>query len=141
MKNEIYLDFRISGFEDITHDSITKMLGIYPTKVYVKGQRKNPQKTDGVALFKINTWILNSPLDKYSPFDAHLNALLDILESKIDLLKPFCEKYYCEFSCALFIYYDNEESTPWVHLTSRYNELIKKLKIEFDVDIYCLPNR
>jgi hypothetical protein len=69
-----------------------------------------------------------------------MNALLDIIEPKLDLFKLFGPKYYCEFSCALFISYDNEESTPWVHLNSRYNRLIKELNAEFDVDIYRLPD-
>jgi hypothetical protein len=28
-----------------------------------------------------------------------------------------------------------------VHLDARYNRLIKELNIEFDVDLYCLPNK
>ncbi|PWG82123.1 DUF4279 domain-containing protein [Pararcticibacter amylolyticus] len=52
------------------------------------------------------------------------------------LFKPLCEKYECEFSCALFVYFGNGESTPWVHLNSRYNKLIKELDIEFDIDLY-----
>lgn len=137
MKNEVYLDFIITDFEDISHDEITQRLGINPTKVYVKGQKKNP-KSAGIS--KRNRWLMASGLDKYASFEDQMKAMLDIIESKIDLFRPFCEKYYCEFSCAIFIRYDNDESTPSVHLDARYNRLIKELNIEFDVDLYCLPN-
>lgn len=41
MKNEIILRFSIWGFDDITHDEISELIGIKPSKVYVKGERKN----------------------------------------------------------------------------------------------------
>jgi hypothetical protein len=137
MKNEVFLDFCIWGFEDITVDYITQTLGIQPTKVYIKGQKKNPKFT---AVAKQNGWRMDSGLGKYASFEDQMKTILDIIESKIDLFRPFCEKYYCEFSCAIFIRYDNNESTPSVHLDARYNRLIKELNIEFDVDLYCLPN-
>lgn len=137
MRNEIILDFCIWGFDDITHEAITETLRIKPVRVYLKGQKINPNL---LPIAKRNGWRMCSPLDKYSSFEDQMDAMLDIIESKIDLFKPFCEKYYCEFSCALFIRYDNGESTPWIHLNSRYNKMLKELNIEFDLDIYCLPN-
>jgi len=137
-KNEIILDFCIWDFNDITPDDITRTLGIQPVKVYIKGQKTNP---NFLTLAKRNGWRMGSALDKHASFEDQMNAMLNVIESKIDLFKPLCEKYYCEFSCALFIYFDNEESTPWVHLNSRYNRLIKELNIEFDLDLYCRPNK
>lgn len=137
MKNEVILDFCIWNFEDITSDEITSILGIQPTKVYIKGQKQNPKFQ---ILSKKNGWRMGSPLDKYSSFEDQMNAMLDIIEKKIELFRPFCEKYYCEFSCAIFVRFDNDESTPWIHLDARYNRLVKELNIEFDFDLYCLPN-
>ena len=57
---------------------------------------------------------------------------------KIEIFKYLCDKYLCEFSCGIYIYIDSEESTPWVHLSDRYNNVIKVLKVEFDVDIILL---
>lgn len=136
MKNEIDLSFCIWDFDDITHSEITQLIGLQPSKIYTKAKKT----TIGLALAKENGWIITTALTKYSSFDDQMNSLLDIIESKIDVFKPLCEKYYCEFSCAVFIRYGNGESIPWVHLGSRYNKLIKELKIEFDIDIYCLPN-
>ena len=84
---------------------------------------------------------MGSGLDKYASFEEQMNAMLNIIEQKIDLFKTFSKKYYCEFSCAIYIRYDNDESTPSVHLGSNYNKLIKELNAEFDIDLYCLPNK
>jgi hypothetical protein len=140
MKNEVVLRFCIWDYNDITHQEITKNLGIEPYKIYVKGQKKNPNNLEGSALVKENGWLMDSTLDHFASFEEQMHAMLDIIESKIDLFRPLCEKYYCEFSCAIFIRYENGESTPSVHLDARYNRLIKELNIEFDVDLYCFPN-
>ena|ERR1700733_252227 len=137
MQNEVILDFSISGFEDITPEEITERLKINPVKVYIKGQKKNPKFA---ALAKRNRWIMSSGLDKFSSFESQMKAMLDVIELKIDLFRPFCEKYFCEFACVIIIQYDNGESTPALHLDARYNRLIKELNIEFDVDLYCLFN-
>lgn len=137
MKHQIELNLVIADFNDITHEEISQTLGLEPLKIYVKGQKKTPNST---ALVKRNRWIMKSPLDVYSTFEEQMNAALDIIEPKIKLFKPLCEKYCCEFRCALFLYYENGESIPSIYLNSRYNELIKELDIGFDLDIYCFPN-
>lgn len=141
MRHQIYLNLTISDFEDITHDEISQNLGIKPYKIYVKGQKRNPNSSStNPALVKRNSWVMGAPLDEYATFEDQMNATLDIIESKINLFKPFCEKYRCEFSCAIYLRYENGESIPSVYLGSRYNKLIKELNIAFDLDIYCFPN-
>lgn len=139
-KNEIILDFRICDFNDITHDEITRKIGINPIRIHVKGEKRNP-KNPNSPVIKKNDWLMSSGVDIYSSFEDHMNALLTIIESKIDVFKPFCEKYYCEFACAMFVYFDNKESTPWLHLNARYNKLLKDLNIEFDLDLYVFPDQ
>ncbi len=138
MKNEIFLDFCIWDFEDITADEITKILNIQPSKVYKKGERQDPNFS---LIAKQNGWRMSSNLGKHSSFEAQMNTLIDIIYSKENEFKFFCDKYYCEFSCAIYVRNDNEESTPWIHLNSRYNELIKKMNIEFDLDLFCLSGK
>ncbi len=134
MKNEIILSFCIWGFEDCTPDDITRATGLTPVSTYVKGEKKNPKFA---ALAKQNGWILGTPYDKYTPFDQQMNYLSELLAEKKEVFKPLCDQYYCEFSCALFVYAGNGESTPWVHLSRQHNSLLKELDIEFDLDLYC----
>src|ERR1700760_2382924 len=103
MKNEIFLHFVIWDFDDISHDEITRILNIEPIRIYVKGDRVNPKFE---RLAKTNGWRMGCGLDKYTPFEDQLTAILDIIEPKIDLFRPFCKKYKCEFSCAIYIYFD-----------------------------------
>jgi hypothetical protein len=49
-------------------------------------------------------------------------TMLDIIEPKIDF-PALCEKYYCEFSCAIFIRYDNGARASRVHLDERYKSV------------------
>jgi hypothetical protein len=130
-KNKVYFEFTIRGYEDITC-----MLGITPSKVYIKGEPMNPRI---VIKAEQNGWRIKNPLDEYTSFEEQLEAMLDLLEPKIDILKPLSEKYECEFSLAIFIFNRNE-STPWVHLTKRYNDFIRKVEVEFDLDLYCPPD-
>src|SRR5687768_8087731 len=115
MKHEIYLDFVIADFEDITHDEISDMLGLKPRKVYLKGAKKNPN-SESNAVFKRNRWIVSSSIAKDLTFEDHINTMLDLLEPKIELLKPLCDKYSCCFLCAVKIDSDDTVSTPSIYL-------------------------
>ena len=97
MKHQIYLDLTIADFEDVTHDEISQTLGIKPFKIYIKGQKRNHKSTSTTpALVTSNRWVMRTSLDEYSFFEDHMNAMLDIVEPKIDVFKPFCEKYRCD---------------------------------------------
>ncbi len=138
-RNQVDLRFSIWNFEDLSHSEISDTLGLLPQKVYIKGEFRNPKNTNPDSpRVKKNGWILNSGLDEYAPFEHQMNNLLDILEPRIDTLKEISVKYLCEFSCALHVYRDNGESTPSVHLDERYNNFIKEVNVEFDLDLYVV---
>ena len=135
MKHEIILRFCVWDFEDISHEEITKAIGINPTKTYFKGQKKNPKF---LALSKINGWIMQSKLSPHFSFEEQMEEMIDIIELKMDVFKNICNKYTCELSCALQLRFNNGESIPSIHLNSRYNKIIREgLNIDFDLDIYC----
>lgn len=134
-QNQIELGFHVYDFEDLTHDELTTLFGVNPSRIHVAGK---PISESSPRLAKKNAWMLSAP-DLQASFDEQMDSLLDILEQRIDRLRPICNKYYCEFSLAVFIYND-EESMPGVHLSSRYHALARELKFEFDLDLYCLVN-
>lgn len=139
MENEIKLDFRIWGYDDIEAKEITEYLGLEPSRIIIAGQKINPKSTNPNAVFKNNCWIINSPKERSDSFEEHLNSLLNIIEPKIDLFKLFCNKYFSEFSCYIVISASSEESRPWIHLGSRFNKVMYELNCEFDVDLQILP--
>ena len=140
MRHRVYLNFTINDFEDISYEEISQRLGMNPYRIYVKGEKRNPNFPSTDPFWQGNKWIMASPFDEYHSFEDQMNDTLDIIEPKIDLFRPFCEKYRCEFSCAVYLRFDNGESIPSIYLGSRYNRLIKELNIGFDVDLYVFPN-
>lgn len=140
MRNYVELAFCIWKHDGISHEEITEMLGINPTKVFVKGASR-PNPLNKPMVYKFDAWFLEAGLDRYADFEQQMNALLDILEPKQDILKPLSQKYLFEFSCIVEIYYGNDESTPSIHLDERYNRFVSNVKVDFDVDLYTPPHR
>lgn len=134
--NEIWLDFCVWNFEDVTPDEITSWLQIQPSRTYIKGEPK--RGVPGAAVWKSNGWRFSATEDKQVPFDDQLEIMLDVIESKKDKFKAICDKYECEFSLGLYCYTNREESTPSVHLSKRYHKVTGDLNIEFDIDIILL---
>ena len=133
--NEVDLRLIVCDFDDITHNEIDILTGIQPTYIRVKGQPKNSKRADS-PVWTNNVWSIGSGLGTHTSFQEQMDILLDIIEEKIEVFQQLSSKYYIEFACALKVYRDNGESTPSVHLDERYNCLIKKLNIEFDIDLY-----
>ncbi len=141
MKNKVFLNFAINDFDDISHDEISRALDMTPYKIYIKGTKRIPHSNSpNPALWSSNRWIMANPLSEFYSFKDQMDATLDILEPKIAILKNFCEKYDCEFICAIYLRFNNGESTPSIYLDSRYNRLIKELNVKFNIDLYNLPD-
>lgn len=134
MENYLKLRFCIWDFNDISHENISQKLNLIPTKIYIKNELIYP---DVDRKSKENGWIyeISTTTDNCNNFEEQLNLLLDVLEPRIIQIKEFSNMYYCEFSCAIFLF-SEEESTPWIHFDKRYNEFIKNTDVEFDFDIY-----
>ena len=126
----------IVRFEGITHGEITNLIGIQPTLILKKGDLKNLNNLTG-PIRKYNHWIYEVPLSNNTSFEEQMACLLDIIEPKIGVLKILAEKHTLEISCVLYVYAGTEESTPSIHLDSRYRNVLKEVNIEFDLDLYC----
>ncbi len=136
MKNEIIVSLCIWRFEDKSPDELTEIIGITPSMTFRKGEKQNELSS---IISKENAWILNSSKGKYATFEVQMNDLIDQISSRMEVFKAIAQTYYCEFSCALYVYPNNNESVPWIHLDNNYNKLIKELNIEFDLDLIILP--
>lgn len=121
----------------MSHEEISKAIGLAPTKIYVRGQKKNPKYS---ALAKENGWLFRPSDDSSLSFEDQFRILLEIIEDKTNILEVFSKKYYFEISCGVFIYFDNEESTPSIHIDSEQHKILSDHNVAFDVDLYCLPN-
>lgn len=140
MKNEINIAFCIWEFEDGMHENISAAIGLQPSQLLVKGE---PVRATTTTLAKENCWRLESPAiqrNKFALWDEQIDALFQILNEKKEVIKPLCDKYYCEISCGIYIYVDTDETAPSIHLSKSQNALIKDLNIELDIDIILLSD-
>ncbi len=134
MKNEIWLDFCVWDFEDVSHEEISRILDLEPTKICVKGTKKRPFLKSPV--WGSNGWRFQASKDVFVSFEEQMEQMLDIIESRKKAFEVVCNKYYCELSLALYIYVGS--STPSVHFDKRYLKVMEGLNVEFDIDIILL---
>ncbi|PWS29292.1 hypothetical protein DHW03_05605 [Pedobacter yonginense] len=138
-KHEIILTLGIWDFEDISHDEITKEIGVIPIKQYFKGQKVNSKLPES-KLAKENGWIIEPPgFQKYDDFSSQMDSFITLVKFKYKFFNMLFEKYHCEFSCAIFLSEGSEDSTPWVHLGDDYNEVFGENNVHFDLDLYRIP--
>jgi|SRR5579864_395766 len=88
---------RISG-EDLRPDEITRLLGIAPTRVHLRGEPRGHGKSCE-SVWERSLWLLQSPLgDSRDPVE-HLDWLMRVLESKRSAVKGLRGKYAMDLFC------------------------------------------
>jgi Domain of unknown function (DUF4279) len=133
-RNKIYLALNIHGFTCAPGD-ITRDIGLQPTEAWEIGDLVYPR----VSLrHKKNGWSLASGLSKYASFEEHMNALLDKVEPVLPAFAKVARLYYTELACAIYVYHENGESKPAVHLDTRSVRIVEALGAEVDFDLYYL---
>jgi hypothetical protein len=134
--HRVELRLGIWGFEDIAHEKLTELIGVKPIKDYFKDKPVNKKLPNG-KISDENGWLIAPPesLDG-DDFETQMDRFIDLAEERLDIFNALLIKYHCEFSCAIFIEAESEESTPWIHLGDRYNKVFGKLNVHFDLDIY-----
>jgi hypothetical protein len=135
MQNRIRVDLRILG-EDVDPKNLTEFLGVQPARTWLKGELVSPRS--GIK-FKENGWELSSGQDQHLDFEFHIRALLHKIEPNVDRFIQMCSQYHVELSCAIYIYYNNEESTPWIHFDRTAMNIFNQIGAEIDFDLYVLP--
>lgn len=129
--NKIYAWFGIYNFEE-DPEIITKRLGIKPSQVWKKGDKK-PFGKKFINIHK-NTWKINSDLKINETAEEHIKHLLEIVEPAGKHIKNLSKKCYIEFGLALYI----KDYNPGIHLEKSLLERISKLNAELDLDFYFI---
>ena len=131
MRQEAHIRFCVFDFGD-DPSVVTKTLGIEPTKAFAKGDMfPNHPKN-----FRQNSiWELRSPLPLSADAEEHIESLLSILESKIEIVQTAKENFDAGISCA--IYYRNGCNQGF-HLSEFIIARIAKMSLSIDFDLYFL---
>lgn len=136
MLNEIWLEFCVYDFDDISHEELSAILDLEPTRIFIKGQPK--RNLPNAPLWKGNCWRYKASEDVFMPFEDQMTLMLNVIEQRKEAFRTVSNRYACEFSLGLYIYTNTEESTPSVHFDQRYLQVMSGLNVEFDVDIILL---
>lgn len=134
-KTSNHVSFVIYDFECLP-DEITKKLGIEPTETRIKGEIRiiGKKKIKIKRVNKENSWHLKSDLPLTAPVENHLVNLLKKLKPRKQKITEINQKYYAEFSCALYF----REANPGIHIDEKLLKEIGKLNAKLDLDMYCL---
>lgn len=135
-QHRISVDLRIADFE-CSPEELTNIIGISPTRTWRQGDLVTPRTAHR---YKENGWELSSGVSQHESFDNHVNALLDIIEPKIDAFIEIGSKYFATLSCAIYMYDNSENSLPWPHFTKRSMAVLHHIGAEVDFDLYILPS-
>ena len=126
---ETYAYFWVSGFEN-PHSEITDLLNLAPTKAWQSGE-----PGEYIPKQKESGWELHSPLPKNEMFmDAHISALIDILEPKKNEIEILSNKYEIGINCVGYFKCAN----PGFHLDSKLIKKCAELNLSIDFDLYCV---
>ncbi len=130
---DIYLE--INEFDDISHEEISNLLELQPSKIFVKGKPYN-LKMNRVA--QRNRWLLNAYKDgdPRPIFEAQIDSLIELIRPRQNAFQLIGSKYKCEIKCAVLVYLGNGQSIPSVHLNSDQIKFLSSIHADFDVDIY-----
>lgn len=132
--NKIKLNLYIFDFE-IPFEEISKIIGIEPTSIRIKGEARTK---NNILKIEENCWVLSSGLDEDQDFEAHLNAIIEIIKQNLKGFKTVCKEYYTELSCIVKISENEEISTPSIHLTKDAIGILAQINASIDYDIYLI---
>ncbi|MFN5540438.1 MAG: DUF4279 domain-containing protein [Candidatus Melainabacteria bacterium] len=133
MKNRTTVSLRITDLH-FTPEELTKLLGIQPTRAFKKGS-----KIDKLSIeHKFNGWILSSGISEEESFCDHIQSLVTIIESRIDLFTLVCNQYSSVISSSITINKEYQESLPSIHLDERAMKVFTQIGAEFDLDLYII---
>lgn len=124
--------FFIEGFPAITE--ITELMGIPPTNSWLEG---DPDPKPFLPDFKRESscWEISSPLPKEEMLlDAHISALLDILEPSKHAIEELHKKYQVGITCV--VYYRN--ANPSFRLSAKLIKRCADLELPLNVELFSL---
>lgn len=122
-----YVYFAFSG-DLFDTNKVTQEMGIEPTSVMIK---KDPRPKTTAWYYKINA---GSDID----LKTYLARLLDIVESKIDVINRLKKEFNLNtrLQFVVFIDFNPNISTPYFGLDKRAIDFLGKTGTETDFDLY-----
>ncbi len=132
-KDETRAYLWVSGFgEDAS--IVTKMIGLEPTHIKVAGQ---PNPKHPKAAYRWHSWELHSSLPSSAHVDEQIEDLLRVLEPHAAAIKTASATFKAGISVAIYYYGD---FMPGIHLSEHAINVIARMSLSIDFDLYFLKN-
>jgi len=117
---------RIHG-DDIPFEEISQRLGVQPTVVHRKGDRRGPRS----PAYRDDAWHFQPSLPETEPLEQHIEALWQIMRSQLDYLKALKQRFKVDVFCG----YRSNCDYAGFEVSHRCLELFTALEVPFGVSV------
>lgn len=131
MATETHVCFEVFGFGD-DPGVVCALMDMQPTQTWVKGEHYEAGSSR--VLRTHSRWSLHSGLDQRDPLEAHLTALLALLEPKRDGVRRVMQRFTAKIGVAQYI----REANPQFRIEPDILGRLADLGIPIYFDQYCL---
>jgi hypothetical protein len=126
-RSDVYSYFWIEGF-DCPCEYITAQMQLTPSRISQKGTLR-----ENGLVEKLDFWEFHSPLERGEHLiQESLEALLPVLESRIENVLNLSSRYRAGINCVGYYYGSN----PGLHLAAELIQRISALRLSVDFDLY-----
>ena len=134
-QNENHIEIKFFDF-DITHDELSKIIGLQPTHIWVKGDKLKSGRLEKIR--KENYWGFEI-MTKTNDFigDQAKAFLVDIVVSRTEKIKMLTDKYHGEFSVVQYMY---NGCNPGLYFDKEQLNILHNAGLDLNVDIYVLSD-
>ncbi|GKW05201.1 DUF4279 domain-containing protein [Pectobacterium carotovorum] len=129
-KTKVKAEFSICGDVFDTNE-ITKLLGIEPAEIYLKGIISGTRKRPSTE----TSWSICTEKEESYDINEQTKKLLFLLIDKTDVLDRIKEKYDTTFILSLLVEIENGEK-PAIYWTAETNQFLGRIGAESSVDLY-----
>jgi hypothetical protein len=117
---------RIHG-DEISFDAISKELGVEPTEMHRKGERRGP----GSPGYRDDAWHFEAGLPESEALEKHIEALWEVLRPHVAFLKSLKTRFKVDVFCG----YRSNCDCAGFQVSHTCLELFTALEIPFGVSI------
>jgi hypothetical protein len=133
VSGEVKTRLIVMGYE-CPAEEISRILGIAPSKTWVKGERVLPEASN---VHRENGWVLKSPVDpKATTVEDSIEVLLTTLPD-LGAFERLPVGTEIQMTCTIYAYRDR----PSVYLPPQIVSRLARIGASLDVDIYDLSER
>lgn len=117
---------RIHG-ESLPFEEISKRLGVQPTTVHRKGERRGPRS----PLYLDDAWHFQPALPESAPLEQHIEALWKVVKPHVQYLKSLKQRHKVDVFCG----YRSNCDHAGIEVPHTCLELFTALEVPFGVSI------